>query len=156
MKKYEDIEADINWLADGYYSDCIEPVMEKICKISLFHDQYEFLQAGDVTLGTVEAEQLAHGLIAEESGELFDEDYFFDGLYEPKGNVNAIKEALDLMYVTAQYLNVTIGPDKAKEAWDALHQNNMSKCTNGKLLKREDGKVLKPEGYKKLDLSEIL
>jgi len=32
----------------------------------------------------------------------------------------------------------------------------MSKCTDGKLIKREDGKVLKPEGYKKLDLSEVL
>ena len=41
---------------------------------------------------------------------------------------------------------VTIGPDKAKECWDALHQNNMSKCIGGKLVKREDGKVLKPDG----------
>jgi len=81
--------------------------------------------------------------------------YFAFETNEPK-NINAIKEALDLMYVTAQYLNVTIGPDKALECWNALQNNNMSKCVDGKLIKREDGKILKPEGYKKLDLTEIL
>lgn len=120
--------------------------------MSIFHDQYEFLQAGDVPCGTFDAEKLASKLIFEECDELSLEAYY---LLEPK-NINTIKEALDLMYVTAQYLNVTIGPDKAKECWDALHANNMSKCTDGKLIKREDGKVLKPEGYKKLDLSEVL
>ena len=118
---------------------------------SVFHDQMEFLQAGDVEVGTLEAEALASNLIFEEFEEFSVEDYYLQW-WEP----NPIKEALDLMYVTAQYLNVTIGADKAKEAWDALHQNNMSKCINGKLLKREDGKVLKPDGYKKLDLSTVL
>ena len=118
---------------------------------SVFHDQYEFLQAGDVEQFTVQAEELAYDLIEEEWEEMRLEPMWF-----MEGGTNLVKEALDLMYVTAQYLNVTIGPDKAKECWDALHQNNMSKCTNGKLLKREDGKVLKPEGYKKLDLSELL
>jgi predicted HAD superfamily Cof-like phosphohydrolase len=124
--------------------------------MSIFHDQYEFLQAGDVPCGTQDAELLANNLVTEEAEELEMEPWYFAyETNEPK-NINAIKEALDLMYVTAQYLNVTIGPDKAKECWDALHANNMSKCTNGKLLKREDGKVLKPEGYKKLDLSPLL
>ena len=118
---------------------------------SVFHDQYEFLQAGDVETGTEESVKLAVSLMSEEWNEWWKEPQ-----YVKTKNINDIKEALDLIYVTAQYLNVSIGPDKAKECWDALHQNNMSKCTNGKLLKREDGKVLKPEGYKKLDLSEVL
>ena len=122
--------------------------------MSIFHDQYRFLQAGDVPVGTLAAEELASKLIGEEVTEFMNEWlYFDDGM---GGDPAVIKEALDLMYVTAQYLNVTIGPDKAKECWDALHANNMSKCTDGKLIKREDGKVLKPEGYKKLDLSEVL
>ena len=118
---------------------------------SVFHDQYEFLQAGDVEQFTTESEMLAFRLIEEEHAEFVNTDE-----YIKFSDSEAIKEALDLMYVTAQYLNVTIGPDKAKECWDMLHANNMSKCTNGKLVKREDGKVLKPEGYKKLDLSEVL
>jgi len=121
---------------------------------SVFHDQYEFLQAGDVEVGSRDAEELASDLIYEEFHEFGAEAHCYNTSVSPQ--LNVVKEALDLMYVTAQYLNVTIGPDKAKECWDALHANNMSKCTDGKLLKREDGKVLKPEGYKKLDLSEVL
>ena len=106
--------------------------------MSLFHDQMEFLQAGDMEVGTKEAERLAYDLIGEEWGELEDEPKWYC-----EDNLNMIKEALDLMYVTAQYLNVTIGADKAYQCWQALHTNNMSKCTNGKLVKRADGKVLK-------------
>jgi len=120
--------------------------------MSVFHDQQEFLQAGDVESFTLDAENLAFELIEEERAELLTEWPYF----HERGTVNTIKEALDLMYVTAQYLNVTIGPDKAKECWDALHANNMSKCIDGKLVKRGDGKVLKPDGFKKLDLSELL
>jgi len=134
------------------YEDKFEMMEELKDKASsVFHDQYEFLQAGDVETGTEESVKLAVSLMSEEWNEWWKEPQ-----YVKTKNINDIKEALDLIYVTAQYLNVSIGPDKAKECWDALHQNNMSKCTNGKLLKREDGKVLKPEGYKKLDLSEVL
>ena len=122
--------------------------------MSIFHDQYEFLQAGDVEVGSRAAEDLASDLVYEEFHEFSAEAHCYNTSTSPQ--VNVVKEALDLMYVTAQYLNVTIGPDKAKECWDALHANNMSKCTDGKLRKRKDGKVLKPEGYKKLDLSEVL
>jgi hypothetical protein len=110
----------------------------------------KFLQAGDVPTDR-NAERMSWVLIKEEFKELGEEDFYFID-----NDPAVIKEALDLMYVTAQYLNVTIGADKAKECWDALHANNMSKCVEGKLVKREDGKVLKPEGYKKLDLSELL
>ena len=118
---------------------------------SIFHDQMEFLQAGDVEVGTKEAERLAYDLIGEEWGELEDEPKWYC-----EDNLNMIKEALDLMYVTAQYLNVTIGPEAATKCWDALHANNMSKCIGGKLVKRADGKVMKPDGFKKLDLSALL
>lgn len=114
---------------------------------SFFHDQHEFLKAGDAELGTYEAAILAEDLVAEETGEF---------LLEAHGDPNKIKEALDGIYTYCQYLNVTIGPDKALACWNALHQNNMSKCVDGKLVKRADGKILKPEGYQKLDLTEIL
>lgn len=119
--------------------------------MSIFHDQYEFLQAGDVETKTTKAEALASTLIEEEFNELMQEPLFLT-----EKNVKCLKEALDLIYVTAQYLNVTIGPDKAEYLWDKLHQNNMSKCINGKLVKRPDGKVLKPEGYKKFDIDSAL
>lgn len=118
---------------------------------SLFHDQFEFLKAGDLDYRSKGQVTLADKLITEEWDEWVTEPkYFFTG------NVNDIKETLDLIYVLCQYLNVSIGPDKALECWNALQNNNMSKCVDGKLIKREDGKILKPKGYKKLDLTEIL
>lgn len=120
---------------------------------SLFHDQYEFLKAGDADGINLYNEKLANSLVSEEYQELQNEPFYLDPRYD---DINTIKEALDLIYVTCQYLNVTIGPDKALACWDALQQNNMSKCIDGKLVKREDGKILKPEGYQKLDLTEIL
>lgn len=125
--------------------------------MSVFHDQAEFLVAGDVEVGTFAAEMLAFVLVKEEFKELMESDAFIPSqVSTTPSDSNALKEALDLMYVTAQYLNVTVGADKAKELWDALHQNNMSKCVNGKLVKNEQGKILKPEGYVPLDIEEYL
>lgn len=120
---------------------------------SLFHDQYEFLKAGDATGISLENEKLANDLVEEEFHEMQAEPYYLNPDYDDS---NTIKETLDLIYVLCQYLNVTIGPDKALECWNALQTNNMSKCVDGKLVKREDGKILPPEGYQKLNLTEIL
>ena len=115
--------------------------------MSIFHDQYQFLKAADADVGTLEAEKLAEKLVIEESVE------FLEAECETP---HKIKECLDLIYVCAQYINSTIGPDLGVKCWDALQANNMSKCIDGKLVKRDDGKVLKPEGYKPLDLTEVL
>jgi hypothetical protein len=97
---------------------------------------------------------LADDLLTEEFNELMDEELSY---LETEGlNINEVKETLDLIYVAAQKLNTLIGADKALECWNALQENNMSKCIDGKLVKRDDGKVMKPEGYTKLDLSTIL
>lgn len=121
--------------------------------MSVFHDQEEFLKAANANEISLANERVASKLINEEFEELMEEGFY---LNNPSHNQNAIKEALDLMYVLAQYLNVTVGADKAKELWDLLHKNNMSKCVGGKLIKREDGKVLKPEGYTPFNIAKHL
>jgi predicted HAD superfamily Cof-like phosphohydrolase len=40
--------------------------------------------------------------------------------------------------------------------WDEVKASNMSKVVDGKILKREDGKVMKPESYFKPDLNAVL
>lgn len=124
--------------------------------MSIFHDQAKFMEAAGTPMETDNEDVIlmTGNLIAEEFEEWRDEP---TSNYERQGlNHNEIKETLDLIYTAAQYLNVLIGADKAKKCWDALQANNMSKCVDGKLVKRADGKVLKPEGYKPLDLTEIL
>jgi predicted HAD superfamily Cof-like phosphohydrolase len=44
----------------------------------------------------------------------------------------------------------------AQEVWNAVHESNMSKLTDGKLEKREDGKVLKGPNYKKANLHALV
>lgn len=41
------------------------------------------------------------------------------------------------------------------EAFFRVHENNMSKLVDGKIVRREDGKVLKPEGYQKPDMGGL-
>lgn len=121
--------------------------------MSIFHDQAAFLEAGEKQFPTADSNELELSavLVEEEFCEWAEEED-----YAIKGSSNDIKEILDLIYVSAQYLNVRLGPDKAKELWDRLHANNMSKCTNGKLVKRSDGKIEKPEGYEKFQIEKHL
>lgn len=42
------------------------------------------------------------------------------------------------------------------EAFVRVHKSNMSKLTNGQLLKREDGKILKPESYEPPNMMELV
>lgn len=117
---------------------------------SIFHDQAEFMRAGGIPFPSDRRQELelAERLVMEEFKEWQCELVY--------GDINDIKETLDLIYVSVQYLNTLLGPNKALDCWNALHSNNMSKCVDGKLIKREDGKVLKPEDYKPLDLTEVI
>lgn len=40
-------------------------------------------------------------------------------------------------------------------AFNRVAVNNLSKMIDGKIVKREDGKILKPEGYEKPDMSGL-
>lgn len=42
------------------------------------------------------------------------------------------------------------------QVWDEVRASNMSKVVDGKLMKREDGKVMKPEGYFRPDINAVL
>jgi predicted HAD superfamily Cof-like phosphohydrolase len=43
-----------------------------------------------------------------------------------------------------------------QEVWDEVARSNMSKLVDGKLIKREDGKVLKPDTFVRPDLEKII
>lgn len=61
----------------------------------------------------------------------------------------------DLVWVV-QGLFTTLGIDFNK-VWEEVRASNMSKVSdNGKIKKREDGKILKPESYFKPDIERVL
>jgi predicted HAD superfamily Cof-like phosphohydrolase len=94
--------------------------------------------------------------------DLIDEE-FYELAYEldPELKGNALsrsklaKELADLLYVvygTAAAFGIDI--DKV---FDKVHQNNLTKLhPDGTVKYRQDGKVLKPEGYKPVDLDTLL
>lgn len=117
---------------------------------SVFHMQAEFLKAGEVpfplevTKATATQVQNMINLVDEEISEWHDEIKYLEG-----GDINDLKEAADAIYTLSQYLNQSVGPDKALAIYQAVHANNMGKCIEGKLVKDEMGKIKKPEGFDK-------
>ena len=42
------------------------------------------------------------------------------------------------------------------DAFNEVHRSNMAKLVDGKVIRREDGKVLKPEGWQPPQLAQFL
>lgn len=83
-------------------------------------------------------------LIEEEAGEAIEAIKW--------GHVDkAAKELCDLLYVTIGAA-ITFGID-LDPVWDAVHQSNMQKVGGSN---REDGKIMKPEGWREPDVRSIL
>ena len=66
------------------------------------------------------------------------------------------KELVDLIYVaigTALEFGIPLDA-----VWEEVHKSNMAKVdpNTGRVVYREDGKVLKPEGWKKPDVQKVL
>jgi predicted HAD superfamily Cof-like phosphohydrolase len=103
--------------------------------MNIFELQAEFLKAGDIEHPAEYNEEY--------------EEWTAEEPYKIDNNINDLKEMCDLIYVCAQYLNMAVGPEAATKLFLAVHGNNMGKCIDGKLVKRADGKILKPEGFDK-------
>jgi len=84
--------------------------------------------------------------IVEELNEFFIacEDYVRDK-DNPQFRAELCKEWADLQYVVSQaavYFNIP-----ADAAFNRVHNSNMTKVVDGKVIFREDGKILKPDTY---------
>lgn len=67
---------------------------------------------------------------------------------------NIAKELADIIYIvcgTAASYGIPL--DKV---FDEVHKSNMTKLVDGKPIRREDGKILKPEGWQPPDIKSIL
>lgn len=118
---------------------------------TIFNQQAEFLSAGDIPFPTERNVPIARELIYEEFDEFTEES-----AYTCTRNINDLKECIDIIYVCAQYMNEAVGSDKAQQIFEAVHAHNMSKCTDGKLVKNAQGKVLKPEGFDKNSVINVI
>jgi predicted HAD superfamily Cof-like phosphohydrolase len=107
-----------------------------------FRDQEKFMKACDQTVGgEFDKEQfnLYVSLIEEEANELADAIKAHD-------QVETLDALIDILVVTIGAIH-SMGSD-AEGAWKEVMSTNFAKIgEDGKVRKREDGKVLKPIGW---------
>ena len=107
-----------------------------------FKDQTEFMLACDQTVCENNDKQfkLYHELIAEEFVEL-------NSAVVQGDRIEQLDALIDIMVVTIGAIN-SMGAD-GEGAWNEVMRTNFAKIDpeTGKVRKREDGKVLKPEGW---------
>lgn len=67
---------------------------------------------------------------------------------------NIAKELADIIYIVCgTAVSYGIPLDRV---FDEVHRSNMAKLVDGKPIRREDGKILKPEGWTPPDIKKIL
>jgi len=108
-----------------------------------FLDQSAFMLACDQTVGQYNPAQygLYVKLIQEESQELM-------AAMAAADKVEQLDALIDILVVTVGAIH-SLGAD-AQGAWNEVFKTNLAKIdkNTGKVTKRSDGKVLKPEGWK--------
>ena len=113
-----------------------------------FQDQTQFMQACDQTVDHFNRDQyqLYCNLIKEE----------FNELVASSTKEDDLDALIDILVVTIGAIN-SLGAD-AEGAWKEVMRTNFAKIdpTTGKVRKREDGKVLKPEGWTPPELEPFI
>lgn len=163
---------DLSYWNDGRDDtrDCLTPVCTECCtpeeqpvedyddvddvsnygKVWKFHEVFDLPNMyGNPAYPEQSVVELRKRLITEEYNELM------EAIDKADPNINHIaKELADLLYVVYG-TGIAYGIDM-DSAFDAVHVSNMSKLTaDGKVLRREDGKILKSDQYKEPDMSCI-
>jgi predicted HAD superfamily Cof-like phosphohydrolase len=109
---------------------------------NVFEDQRRFMVACDQNVGNYDSKQylLYNNLIREEVTELQEAIVAND-------KVEQLDALIDILVVTVGAIH-SMGAD-AEGAWNEVMRTNFAKIdpVTGKVRKREDGKVLKPEGW---------
>ena len=113
------------------------------------NDVKTFMEACDQNkFGFTDQSSLYYNLIVEEFCELRD-------AFENKDLIEIADACADLKWVIEGLEHSLNLPQQ--EVWDEVSRSNLSKISSsGKVLKREDGKVLKPDTYSPPDIKTIL
>ena len=88
---------------------------------------------------------------------LINEEYNeFLEAYQDKNEVEQLDACMDLIWVTLGYCHMK-GYD-VQGAWNEVLRSNMKKLDpkTQKVIRREDGKILKPEGWTPPDLTKFI
>ena len=116
-----------------------------------FKDQEKFMRACDQTV-----DDYNHGQVALYANLIDEEAREFNEAYKKYDHKEMLDALIDIIVVTTGAIH-SMGAD-AEGAWKEVMQTNFNKIDKetGKVRKREDGKVLKPLGWKAPELGQYL
>lgn len=123
---------------------------ELIKKVEEFHKAFKQPVPNKVKLLTHERSLLRYNLMKEENNEYLEAEFEEDKI--------EIADALgDMLYILCGTIIEHGMQDKIVDVFNEIHRSNMSKLDkNGNAILREDGKILKGEGYFKPDIRSII
>lgn len=118
---------------------------------NVFNDQKKFMRACDQTV-----DDYNHGQVALYANLIDEEVREFNEAYKQYDHKEMLDALIDIIVVTTGAIH-SMGAD-AEGAWKEVMQTNFNKIDKetGKVRKREDGKVLKPLGWKAPELAQFL
>lgn len=121
-----------------------------INKVAAFHDGFDEKNGESPELIQEETFMLRHRLMAEEN------DEYLEACWH--GDIVEIADALgDQLYILCGTILKHGLQHKIEEVFDEIHRSNMSKFgADKKVLRREDGKILKGPDYTRPNISNIL
>lgn len=165
MKQYLDLaRQDFPWFQGEPTPEAINDMLEYVCAANHpFIQQASFMQACDqhVDKRAWTQAQLYAELVREEFWELSAEIYEHaaaDYIRDPADIdlAQVAKEGIDLIYVVLGLLH-SLGIDSVM-AFDLVQRSNAAKvdAETGQVRRREDGKILKPDGWQPPDMSAVV
>jgi predicted HAD superfamily Cof-like phosphohydrolase len=69
--------------------------------------------------------------------------------------VEQLDACIDMLYILAGTINELGFKDLIEEGFNRVHKNNMTKGPDGKVSRSPEGKILKPDGFVPVDLSDL-
>lgn len=96
-----------------------------------------------------EYENLRYNLMWEENQE------YLDAILEDD-LVEVLDSLVDQAYILFGTINSHGLQDVFLKAFERVHSNNLSKIVDGKVLRNSAGKIIKPENFQPVDLTDLL
>ena len=128
------------------YFQHMNPIVQSLLE---FNEAFDIPKLETPDLGPKELIELRIKLLTEEVQEYAEA--------ARSGDLVEVLDALaDIGYILAGTIINHGMQDIYDDAFNEVHRSNMSKLVDGKVIRREDGKVLKPEGWQPPQLAQFL
>lgn len=125
-------------------------IQEILEKVAVFQKATDQPVADSPSIGEDKDVVLRYRLMNEENSEYLT-------AYSENDKVEILDAVVDMLYILAGTINTHGLQGVIEEAFNRVHENNMTKVgAGGKVLRNPDGKILKPENFVPVDLSDLV